>query len=361
MSRPEDSGWKTRRVRGEGFHPLVDYIVIAEFDIDTGSTVRHQYPSNIPGYKVDWFAEFMLPEGAHNRDLDYNYIFLNRDSPHIDQDLWCTATKYCPREIYSGDTDTPQKNLLYGINVVKTRYDSSVRRGAIVKAMCVFSQYQFVDVLKKPLELALDRYFDQPGVEVLKHLYTSLNAVDLSQVPRPDLLEQTLMRRGVAFETIAAANGRPGPHVPAGWFHTVQYGYEGASVPLHLPLFRTPDEVGEANITLLVKTFGEQTMRIFHAILTKQRVLFVGYNHAASEVAQMVLSAVAMVSPPMVNVIRRTFPYSNLSDLSFLEVSRHSKKRWCTAVPSRGDIVHLCWSCSLFFFSHWYCPCLFSI
>jgi hypothetical protein len=62
-------------------------------------------------------------------------------------------------------------------------------------------------------------------------------------------------------------------------------------------------------------------MRIFHAILTKQRVLFVGYNHAASEVAQTVLSAVAMVSPPLTSVIRRAFPYSNLSDLSFLEVS----------------------------------------
>ena len=61
-------------------------------------------------------------------------------------------------------------------------------------------------------------------------------------------------------------------------------------------------------------------MRIYHAILTKQRVLFVGYNHAAGDLAQIVLSAVAMVAPPMTNVIRRTFPYANLSDLQFLEV-----------------------------------------
>jgi len=29
--------------------PLVDYIILAEFDIDTGSTVRHQYPSVVEG------------------------------------------------------------------------------------------------------------------------------------------------------------------------------------------------------------------------------------------------------------------------------------------------------------------------
>jgi len=61
-------------------------------------------------------------------------------------------------------------------------------------------------------------------------------------------------------------------------------------------------------------------MKIYHAIIMKHRILFVGYNHAADEVAQYVLSSVAMVAPPMVNIIRRTFPYSNLSDLSFLEV-----------------------------------------
>jgi hypothetical protein len=321
MSKQEEAGWTTRLVRGASFHPLVDYIVLAEFDIDTGSTVRHQYPSNIPDYKVDWFAEFMLPEGAHNRDLDYTFIFLNRDAPHVDQQLWCTAPKYCPKSlVYAEDAASSAKNFLYGLNVVKTRHDSSVRRGAIVKAMCVFSQYQFVEVLKKPLELALDSYFDKPGVEVLANLFKSLNAVDLSQVPRPDLLEQTLMRRGVSFENLASVKGKPGAYLPSGWYSTVHYKYEGADVPLHIPLYRTPDEVGEANVTLLVKTFGDQVMRIFHAILTRQRVLFVGYNHAASEVAQMVLSAVAMVSPPVLNVVRRTFPYSNLSDLSFLEV-----------------------------------------
>ncbi len=42
--------------------PLVDFILLAEFDIDSGSTIRHHYPSHIPNCMDDWLAENMLPE-----------------------------------------------------------------------------------------------------------------------------------------------------------------------------------------------------------------------------------------------------------------------------------------------------------
>lgn len=50
-----------------------------------GSTVRHQYPSAVPNYKADWFAENMLPEGAHNREVDCTYMLLNREGTQIDE------------------------------------------------------------------------------------------------------------------------------------------------------------------------------------------------------------------------------------------------------------------------------------
>jgi hypothetical protein len=99
----EDTKWKIKTTRGEQAEPLIDYIVLAEFDIDTGqlwfdlsqhetiiifsigSTVRHQYPQEIPGYKPDWFAEHMLPEGAHNREQDWTYMILNRNEKQVDE------------------------------------------------------------------------------------------------------------------------------------------------------------------------------------------------------------------------------------------------------------------------------------
>ena len=318
----EELSWKVKQVRGDKYHPLVDYIVLAEFDIDTGSTVRHQYPSNIPGYKVDWFAEFMLPEGAHNREMDYNYIFLNRDAPHEDQQLWSTSSRYrasSKEEIYS-DPENQSKDqcFLYGINLVKTRYDNKVRRGAIVKAMCIFSRYQYIDILKKPLEIALDQYFDQSNIEILQNLYNTLNKINLSLVPKPNLLEQYLMKWGVCFDKIS--NTSSNYHIPMNWYYPIDFLYNNIEINLKLPIYRTPDEIIDTNLILLIKIFGDSIMRIYHGLLTKQRILFVGYNHPASEVGLMVLSAISMIAPPISSVIRRTFPYSNLSDLSFLEV-----------------------------------------
>jgi hypothetical protein len=85
--------------------------------------------------------------------------------------------------------------------VVKSKYDSSVRRGAIVKAICAFSKYQFVECLKKPLDLALEAYFQDPSVAVLAEFYRCINTIDLQHFPRPSLLEHCVMRRGVTHET----------------------------------------------------------------------------------------------------------------------------------------------------------------
>ena len=56
-----NSTWTTLHTR-DNSEPIIDYIVLAEFDIDSGSTIRHQYPSSIPNYREDWLAENMLPE-----------------------------------------------------------------------------------------------------------------------------------------------------------------------------------------------------------------------------------------------------------------------------------------------------------
>ncbi len=50
------------------------------------STVRHAYPTPVPGISNDWFAEHMLPEGAHNHTMDWTVMFLNRDKPGLDED-----------------------------------------------------------------------------------------------------------------------------------------------------------------------------------------------------------------------------------------------------------------------------------
>lgn len=293
--------WHIQKSRGVGAPPLVEYVIEAEFDIDTGSTVRYQYPNEVPDYKPDWFAEHMLPEGAHNRVLDYTYIFLNRNGTHVDTYNWIKPESELTSSSLS-PTPNDKKPFLYGLNLVKTRHDSTVRRGAIVKAMCILSRYSFIEAFKKPLELALDEFFDNQSVDVLERLFQQLNSIDVSALPWPNTLEQQLMRRGVHYDSIRPALP---DHLPRSWIQTLEYQSSQGALSLQYPLYQTPDEVGEISLVRLVKIFGEATMKIFHGIITKQRVLFVGYGHAAHDIAQMVLSAVAMVAPPMTNVIRQ--------------------------------------------------------
>ena len=54
------------------------YILVAEFDIGKGSTLKYSYPGKIEGYDDSQLAEWMLPEGAHKREDDWTYFFLNR-------------------------------------------------------------------------------------------------------------------------------------------------------------------------------------------------------------------------------------------------------------------------------------------
>ncbi len=57
---------------------LIDYIVLAEFDINEGSIVKYQHPHAIPGVETGIIASYMLPEGGHNRASDTTYFSLNR-------------------------------------------------------------------------------------------------------------------------------------------------------------------------------------------------------------------------------------------------------------------------------------------
>ena len=77
--------WQVSSTRSVKPGRIVDYLLLAEFDIETGSTLRYQYPCGIPNCKPDWLAENMLPEGSHNREHDWTYIFLNRNQRQYDE------------------------------------------------------------------------------------------------------------------------------------------------------------------------------------------------------------------------------------------------------------------------------------
>jgi hypothetical protein len=189
-------------------------------------------------------------------------------------------------------------------------------------------------------------YYTNPSVDTLAAVYSSVNAIDIKECPILTPVQQQFLRmkamlpKACAIErrgfVAAQSTASVSTHSPLEFACSVQLSdcprtpaddptlaaleSSDRSIPLSIPLLRSQDELGDINVARFLKIFGESAVRIWSAIMAQQRVLFVGYNHPASDLAQMVFTAVALCSPPLHGVIRRAVPYATLSDLSFLEV-----------------------------------------
>jgi hypothetical protein len=62
----------------------VEFILVASFDISRGSVMEHQYPGVISDDE-HMLAELMLPDQAHDRDLDWTIFFLHKDAALEDE------------------------------------------------------------------------------------------------------------------------------------------------------------------------------------------------------------------------------------------------------------------------------------
>ncbi|KAL6885014.1 docking domain of Afi1 for Arf3 in vesicle trafficking domain-containing protein [Trichoderma longibrachiatum] len=210
----------------------VEYILVASFDIDRGPVMEHQYPVAITGDE-NMLAELMLPDQAHARNQDWTMFFLHKDSSPEDEDEERKAKAerkarrqrrrdkaagllpddgaegqendedeedddleddYTDDESSDGEPDGEEgAPLIYVLNLVNTKHDKSVKRGAIVKAMAICTRHPFLHIYKPLLLLALEEYFKSPVPETLSMLYDSVNAMDLSLMPKLSFLERNLL------------------------------------------------------------------------------------------------------------------------------------------------------------------------
>ncbi|KAF9337706.1 hypothetical protein BG006_003342 [Podila minutissima] len=344
----------------------VTTILLAEFDIDQGSVLTHQYPTNITSDN-HVLAELMLPDGAHLRPADWTIFFLNQAKP-------------APWNGNKALTESTENPLLYVLNLVRTNHDASIRRGATVKAMAICTTHQYLHVYKPVLLLALENYFKNPSIEVLKTLYESVNSMELNP---PDLspFERTILRssdnKELFIEKFEAAAGEdsmaqqqpPTPskvdmahglgivvgQTPKGkdaaasknrdcQFYETKVVYDGIKIPIRVPLSINPEEVGEFSLIKLITTFSPNSpssqnphpyhahldsngpnthpiMLLMNALLTGKRVIFLGNGHPAGDVANFVLAACALGSGSG-GVLRgfpeRAYPYTNLAGIDHL-------------------------------------------
>jgi len=447
----------------------INHILVAEFDIDKGSQLTHQYPEKT-GIEEHKLAELMLPDGAHLREEDWTFFILNQhiveettfnyseqqeayisegflkfqpvisvycyiynngvwekiiDNDEIfiqlmqDKILLLTKTLKVIGEItpeiiidfleninsYSIKIATKSKiygfkllndddyrillntvrsllyqksslieteqvefpdkplplgnnetNVLYVLNLVRTKQIPGVRRGARVKAIAITSHHKWLHVFKPLLIMALDNYFEKQEIVILEQLYKSMNSLDISLMPLLSLNEKIILRASddpmlfnenfIEMEDFARSmnkyntkllNNNQIKKIDRHFYETNVLYDNGAKnpvkVPIKIPMTMFNGEIGDLSVIQLISTFGNSAYPTKHhpqldnnvptnpiivlinALLTQKRVLFLGHLKPSGEVANFVLAACALGSCGILRgYSERCFPYTNLDN-----------------------------------------------
>lgn len=158
---------------------------MASFDIDRGPVMEHQYPVAITGDE-HMLAELMLPDQAHVRNQDWTMFFLHKDTSREEEAEERKVKEQRRRKrrgrrdrakgiihesddededhAEGGDSDDPDWDddsasetepeggegppLIYVLNLVNTKQDKTVKRGAVVKAMAICTRHPFLHIYK---------------------------------------------------------------------------------------------------------------------------------------------------------------------------------------------------------------------
>ncbi|PHH69841.1 hypothetical protein CDD80_6457 [Ophiocordyceps camponoti-rufipedis] len=344
----------------------VEYILVASFDIDRGPVMEHQYPFAITGDEnmlaelmlpdqaharnQDWTIFFLHKDISqeeedekrrqrerrrrrrrrrrrHHRHLATNEANDGTDA-RADNDVDGDGDEHDDDDddedfddehsegddaYHDGDYDDDDDStdseldgegppLVHVLNLVNTKHDKSVKRGAIVKAMAVCTRHPFLHIYKPLLLLALEEYFKSPALETLALLYDAVNAMDLSLMPKLSILERSLLLASdnkdlfvEKFELMiqmrlaedrgeAADDGLDGSspnrlagisragtkaHIEGGG-HQAMYSvprdthefetkvmYKGIPIPVKVPTAVMPETVGDFSLVKLIQNFSE--------------------------------------------------------------------------------------------------------
>ncbi|KAI8627390.1 spindle pole body interacting protein [Xylariaceae sp. FL1651] len=317
----------------------VEYILVASFDIDRGPVMEHQFPVAITGDE-NMLAELMLPDQAHARNQDWTIFFLHKDSNQEEEEEEQRQKDSRQRrrkrrrnrergninddddatdeddENHAGDDDNDEWDddvstdsepeggegppLIYVLNLVYTKHDKTVKRGAVVKAMAICTRHPFLHIYKPLLLLALEEYFKSPVPETLSLLYDAVNEMDLSLMPKLSLLEKYLLQSsdnkdlfvekfermvqrriaedkadqvGEPFDasksppkqqgisragTKAYLEGQTTYSVPRDTHEfESKVMYKGIPIPVKIPTATMPENVGDFSLVKLIQNFSE--------------------------------------------------------------------------------------------------------
>ncbi|EJD37908.1 spindle pole body interacting protein [Auricularia subglabra TFB-10046 SS5] len=173
----------------------VSYVLLAEFDIDVGTTLSRQLPWPT-GVDPQLLAELMLPEGVHDVEQDWTVFMLNQTAENT-CDIIIEASSEEEEEDDNSDSGSGSKQqpILHVLNLVFRKFDSTAKRKWVVKALAICTHHPYIQIFKPVLLVALQAYFDEPSEACLNRLYEAVTAMDIAFAPTLSRYERLIMRQ----------------------------------------------------------------------------------------------------------------------------------------------------------------------
>lgn len=305
--------------------PNINYIVTAEFHVDKGPSLIHQYPGELPGLEgLIFLPELMIPDQIHKREEDYTLFLLHRS----------TVTGQFQ---YKYDKTTCETEPYFVYTIVHNLTNQNVRRGSIIKSLSIITRLLYFKHFRPLLLICLDRYFASNDLSAISELYDAINIknFDASQVQQlvvkkllitsildlplndklyvdeafrnkllgiKDINEDLFIRKDLSYNSIVSFNKM--------------------NIPIKVPIIILPDTIGDylnptdmnfkPNLIYLLSarlasTYHNNDLTIYglltppiiiliNAILTGKKIFFVSYENSAGHIIDHILLALKLIT-----------------------------------------------------------------
>lgn len=147
----------------------IEYVLTAEFHIDKGPSLLHQFPQEVPGIRnLAFLPELMIPDQIHKREEDFTLFLLFRNK--TTGEFQYLRDKNCEKDPY------------YVYTLVNNLMNDQYKRGSVIKSISILTKLPYFKNFKPLLLITLDIYFNTNSVDILRNLMLAINEKDFNIV-----------------------------------------------------------------------------------------------------------------------------------------------------------------------------------
>jgi len=333
----------------------IEYIITAEFHIDKGPSLIHQFPREIPGLQTNltFLPEIMIPDQIHKREEDFTLFLLFKDR---------NTGEF--QYIYDKETCDDQPYYLYTL-VNSVKHDS-YQRGSRVKSISIITKLSYFKNFKPLLMLCLNSYFEENEEEHLHNLFEAINVKNFSlgnslsnikkllitsilDLPINDKIYKDETFRMSLLELNKVDNYNFDLFIRKDLSFNSIINFNNMNIPIKIPMMDLPDTIGDylnptdlsfkADLINLLSArlvtdlhnseltiYGQQTPPIIiliNAILVGKKIVFLSYDKSAGYIIDNILLMLKIItgggilSGLLTNY--NIFPILDVSKIDYLE------------------------------------------